>query len=136
MSVTPPINLRELAKKGVLDEARFFRMLSEQNNYVDKETVRDFYMGLVRLITKELRDNGVARLPHLGDFALVRAKDRMGWAGKTWAMLEGKYVLKFYPFEKWRKYFSKLSERSGLEGALDPREKVLGATLDEYGVGE
>jgi nucleoid DNA-binding protein len=129
MAVTPPIDLRELAKKGVFDEDRFFRMLSENNNYVDDKTSRDFYMGLVRLITKELRKNGVLRLPHLGDFALVKQPDRIGWAGKQQGILEGKYSLKFYPKEAWRKYFSKLSEKTGREGALDPREKLLNRSL-------
>ena len=136
MPTTPPIGIRELARKGVLNEDRFFRLLSEQNNYVDPQTVKDFYMGLVRTVTQELRQNGVARLPHLGDFALVKKKDHIGWAGKVQRMFQGTYVLKFYPFEKWRAYFTKLGEKQGLEGKLDPREKLLGNTLDEYGVGE
>lgn len=125
MAHTPQIDVRALAKKGVLDEDRFFRLLSEQNNYVDTKTIKDFYMGLVRLATQELRQNGVVRLPHLGDFALVKQKDRMGWAGQFQTMLQGKYMLKFYPKETWRRYFSKLSEKTGREGALDPREKLL-----------
>jgi len=130
MPTVSPIDLRALAKKGILDEDRFFRLLSEQNNYVDTQTVKDFYMGLVRLITKELRENGVSRLPHLGDFALVKVKDKVGWAGQFRRMIYGKYVLKFYPKEAWRKYFTKLGERTGREGELDPREKVLGRTLE------
>lgn len=130
MPTVPPIDTRELEKKGILDEGRFFRLLSEQNNYVDPKTVRDFYMGLVRLITDELKENGVVRLPHLGMFALVKQKDKPGWAGQFRAMIIGKYILKFYPKEAWRKYFSKLEEKSGREGKLDPREKVLGKNLD------
>lgn len=136
MSRTPPINIRALGLKGVLDEDRFFRMLSEQNNYVDHQTIKDFYMGLVRLATKELRENGVCRFPHLGDFALVKSRDRLGWAGKYQQMITGKYILKFYPLERWRKYFGALEGRSGIEGALDPRQKVLGQDLTEYGIGE
>lgn len=130
MSHTPPIKVKELSKKGILDEDRFFRLLSEENNYVDHDTAKDFYLGLVRTITKELRTNGVIRLPHLGDIALVKQKDSIGWSGKVHAILTGKYMLKFYPNQIWRKYFSKLGERSGLEGSLDPREKVLGQTLE------
>jgi hypothetical protein len=129
MAYTPPIGIRELGKNGFLDEDRFFRLLSEENNYVDPKTVKDFYMGLVRLLSKELKERGVVRLPHLGDMALVKQKDKLGWAGKFQAMVLGKYMLKFYPQDSWRKYFTKLSERPGREGALDPREKLLNKEL-------
>jgi hypothetical protein len=130
MAHTPPINIRELSKKGVLDEDHFFQLLSEQNNYVDERTVRDFYMGLVRVLTKELKEKGVVRLPHIGDIALVRQKDKLGWAGQYQRMILGKYMIKFYPKEAWRKYFAKLGEKTGREGSLDPREKVLGEILE------
>jgi len=130
MPANPKIGIRQLSKKGVLSEDRFFQLLSEQNNYVDKENLKNFYMSLVRVVTNDLKKNGVARLPHLGDFALVKQKDKMGLAGTMRKMITGKYVLKFYPKEAWRKYFTKFSGRSGLEGRLDPREKVLGNILD------
>lgn len=131
-----PYEIRELTKKGFTSEERFFRLLSEQNNYVDPKTVQDFYMGLVRLITKELRENGFVRLPHLGDFAMLKAKDRMSLAGKYRVMTIGKYLLKFYPKDAWKNYFDALEKKGGREGRLDPREKVLGHVLDEYGVEE
>ena len=136
MARKSPIDIKELAKKGFTNEERFFRLLSEQNNYVDKETVKDFYMGLVRLITQELRTHGFIRLPHLGDFAMLKAKDRVAWAGQYQRLLTGKYLLKFFASEKWRDYFTGLERKSGAEGKLDPRERVLGKALDEYGVGE
>jgi hypothetical protein len=130
MPHTPPIDLRELSKKGILDEDRFFRLLSEQNNYVDPKTVKDFYMGLVRLVTAELKENGVCRLPHMGDMALIKQKDKIGWAGQFQKFLIGKYVLKFYPKNAWRIYFSNLEKKEGREGRLDPREKKLGKILE------
>ena len=129
MSYTSQIDVRELGKKGVLDEDRFYRLLSEQNNYVDHKTVKDFYMGLVRVITKDLRDNGVCRLPHLGDMALVKQKDKIGWAGKFQKIIKGSYLLKFYPKSVWKQYFVELSKKDGLDGRLDPREKILGREL-------
>jgi len=131
MAHAPKINIRALSKKGVLKEDRFFMLLSQHCNYVDPETVRNFYMGLVRHCTKELRKNGVVRLPHMGDLALVRQKPKLGWSGQFQTMLHGKYALKFYPKDLWKKYFMKLSERPGAEGALDPREKVLGQNLKD-----
>lgn len=129
MPHTPPIDIKALVKNGILNEDRFYNLLSAENNYVDIETIKDFYMGLVRLLTSELRKNGVVRLPHLGDMALVKSKDKLGWSGKYQKMQIGKYMLKFYATQPWRIYFSKLSERTGREGALDPREKIFGRTL-------
>lgn len=131
MAYTSVIDIKALSKKGILDEKRFFMLLSQQCNYVDPEMVKLFYLGLVRHLTKELRDNGVVRLPNLGDLALVKQKTKIGWAGSFRAILKGKYMLKFYPHAAWRSYFSKLSEKSGAEGRLDPREKVLGRELGE-----
>jgi hypothetical protein len=136
MARKSPINVKELTKRGLTSRVRFFRLLSEQNNYVDPEVVEKFYMGLVRLITQELRTNGFIRLPHLGDFAMLKQKDRVCWAGKFKRLVTGKYLLKFFVSEKWRDYFTALEEKTGLEGKLDPREKVLGYILDEYGVEE
>ncbi len=125
----PPIKIRELEKRGLFKEEDFYRLLSEQNNYVDHKTMRDFYMGLVRLMTQQMRKDGVVMLPHIGHFALVKQKDKVGMAGKMMAMLEGKYMLKFYPISSWKEYFSKLSQKPGIEGRLDPREKILGQIL-------
>jgi hypothetical protein len=129
MAYSSPIKIKEIAKKGILDEKRFFQLLSEQNNYIDINTTKDFYMGLVRMITKELRDNGIVRLPHLGDIAMVRLKDKIGWAGKFQGIIRGKYMMKFFVNQTWKKYFIKLGEKPGREGKLDPREKVLNEIL-------
>lgn len=131
MAHTPKYGVREVKKTGVLDEKRFFMLLSHQCDFVEPKIVKKFYMGLVRHLTGELRKNGIVRLPHLGDIALVKKKDGMGWAGKHQVILKGQYLLKFYSCKQWRTYFSKLGQRDGLEGALDPREKLLNKDLVE-----
>jgi len=131
MAHTPKIDIKALKKSGAFDEARFFRLLSEYNNYVDQRTIKLFYEGLVKLLTSELKENGVVRLPHLGDIALVRQKDKIGWAGQYQKMITGKYMIKFYPKDAWRKYFAKVAEKEGYEGALDPREKILNRRVIE-----
>lgn len=82
-------------------------------------------MGLVYHINSEMKENGVVRLPHLGDFALVKQKTKLGWKGQFRAMIDGTYMVKFYPKEAWRDYFSALSKRPGILGKMDPREKIL-----------
>jgi nucleoid DNA-binding protein len=101
----PPIERRQLKKQGLLNEKDFFRKLQASCNYVDEETVHRFYMGLVKTITKELRDHNVVRLPHLGDFALVAQKPKTLIVGNR-REIRGANILKFYPKFAWRQYFT------------------------------
>ena len=101
----PPIQRRELKKQGLLNEDEFYRNLQANCDYVDEETVRRFYLAVVKTVTKELRDNRVARLPHLGDFALIQQKPKPLLKGKVREYRVAN-VLKFYPKAAWRKYFS------------------------------
>jgi hypothetical protein len=115
-----------LKKAGVLSVEDFFNALSSENNYMDPKLAREFYMGFVRAVTKLIRKNGVAQLPHIGTFALVKQKDHMGWTGKVQQMIRGKHTLKFYPLQSWRTYFSKLGDELHAKGSsIDPRERVL-----------
>lgn len=102
MAWTPPIN----RKNHRINQKEFFRLLSAECNYVDERTVRMLYFGLLRVITQELRSNKCARLPHLGDFALVQQKSRPAWVGKAQVRIAPRDVLKMYPAEKMRRYFS------------------------------
>lgn len=129
MAGTPPINRAELRKSGILDEDRFFQLLSEQYNYIDKNTAKMFYMGLVKVVVRELRTNGVCRLPHLGDMALVKQKPKSVLAGNVRKVMDGFYALKFYPKEALRIYFSKLNNLFDDKQKLDPREKILNQNI-------
>lgn len=122
MAHKPPIDRQALKGKEVMSPVRFFKLLSEKCNYIDQETAQRFYMGLVKLISQELRENGIVRLPHLGDLALVKSPPRSMFAGRGRKVIEGMYMLKFYANNKFREYFSKLSQQ---KGELDPREKIL-----------
>ena len=129
MSRTPQVNISQLIKTGALDKERFFRLFSRHCNYMSPEAVKDFYMGFVRHVTQQLREEGIVRLPHLGDIVLLKQKDHFGWAGPRQTWLTGKYLIRFFPNQYWRKYFMQLSEKPGREGKLDPREKLLGKEL-------
>lgn len=107
MPHVPPIKRRELKKQGLLNEDDFFIKLQANCNFVDEETVRRFYMAVVKTITKELKDHSVARLPHLGDFALVPQKPKTLLTGKV-RQFRSAVVLKFYPKAAWRQYFSSI----------------------------
>ena len=107
--VNMSIKRRELKKQGLLSEDDFYRNLQANCDYIDEKTVRIFYMAVVKTITKELRDNKVARLPHLGDFALVPQKPKILLAGNR-REFRAVNVLKFYPKPAWREYFSTLDK--------------------------
>lgn len=82
-------------------------------------------MALVKVIVSELRTNGVVRLPHLGDMALVKQAPKSVLAGTARVIMDGMYALKFYPKEVLRQYFNKLNNSFEKDQKLDPREKVL-----------
>lgn len=125
------IGVRELAKTGIFSKKRFYRLLSEQNNYADPEAMKEFYLGLVRCVTKELKEKGVVRLPYLGDFILLRQKPAVRWMGKSRVMAIGTYMLKFRPNDTWKRYFNKMSKISKDNGTgMDPRERLLNEILE------
>jgi len=101
----PPINRQK--NGNFLDDQRFYRLLSEKCNFIGEDISLVFYAGMVEVVRQELARHGVARLPHLGDFALVEQKSRPAWVGKVHARIGPRDVLKFYPKEKLRRYFSK-----------------------------
>ncbi len=120
MAWTPPTN--RLGKKNLLSDKRFYRLLSEQSNFIDPDTAFLFYAGLVALIGDELRKNKIVRLPHLGDFALVEQKPRPAWCGRMHAVIGSREILKFYPKERLRRYFSKRQGFPRYSEILPPAE--------------
>ena len=121
----PPINMNALSKAGAFDEAKFYQELAEQCGHIDAAQAKKYYMGLVRLTTKRLREKGVIRFPHLGTFALVWQNDKWGLTGKTMGRIPGCYALKFYIIQQWKEYWTKFKEGEITMGSLDPRIKVL-----------
>ena len=135
MGTKLPFDPMALKKAGAINPDAFFQLLSEQCNYISKKHAEDFYMGLVRTVTQELRKKGVCQLPHMGYFALVKRAPKAlgvkgtGIAGAIRGMVSERYALVFYPNYTWRDYFAKLGQQNGREGRLDPREKVLGQEI-------
>lgn len=111
MAYTPPFDRRKLKKDGVIDDEKFFHELAAECNYHDVQGVKDVYMGFVRVLTRQLKKNKVARAPHLGDFALLDRSTKSGLvASGVRGEIKSFTVLKFYPQESWKKYFKIQSE--------------------------
>ncbi|MBU6415345.1 hypothetical protein KGQ34_03875 [Patescibacteria group bacterium] len=98
---------KHLKNKELLNEKRFYRLISQEFNYADPDMIFLFYMSMVSVIGEELRKNKFIRLPHLGDFALVMQKPRPAWVGRAHVMIGSREILKFYPKEYLRRRFNK-----------------------------
>ncbi len=105
----PSINIRELKKKGVIDEEQFYQELAAECGHISVEMAKRFYGALVKVTSRKLKADGVSRLPHMGDFALVYQKEKTALVGTRRMFLHSIRVLKFYPHQKWRQYFSSLN---------------------------
>ena len=105
MAWTPKI--QNLKSSELVDKKRFYRLLSAQTNFIDPETTMLFYTGLVVLIADELEKHKFIRLPDLGDFALIEQAPRPAWCGRMYAIISKRLVLKFYPKQRFRRYFNR-----------------------------
>ena len=123
MAWTPKVApaIAELKHSGILSEDRFYRMVSEQNNYMDPASTRAFYQAMYNHVNNELRLHGAVRLPMMGNMYLLKRRDGTGWNGNHMAFIKDKYILRLDPAEKWKKYWHTLAAGGAL---LDPREKL------------
>ncbi len=110
MSWKPPINYKE--NKDLLQDERFYQLLSKELNYLSRDEVFIIYVALVQVVERELRRNKVVRMPHLGDFALVKRASRPGVAGRHQVMLPEHEVLKFYPKQRLKRYFAERQKQA------------------------
>lgn len=104
MPYTPPINRRE--NKHLLSDERFYKLLGQQYNHISKDEAFILYIAIVKLVEQELRRHKMVRLPHLGDFALVKYKGGPALMGSQQVRVGEHEVLKFYPKERLRRYFN------------------------------
>ena len=122
-----PVEILNYINRGLSQKPRFFRLLSEHNNYVSPETTTEFYLGLTRLIKQELRENGAIRLPGIGDLVLVKQRARPGLIGNSHTIIPEIDVLKFIPN---RAFYDSVRRK------VTHKPYVPNTTLDEYGVEE
>lgn len=111
MPHTPPINLKQLKARGMLDEEKFFLDVATEAG-VSTDSVKMIYMAMVRVLTKRLADNFGCRLPHLGDFGMPLFKAKTARMGTETVKLPPRRTLKFYPKKTWSQHLaSKLGYR-------------------------
>lgn len=104
MPHTPPIQRNK--NRHLLNDERFYKLLSQQYSHISKDEAFIMYIAIVKLVEQELRRHKMIRLPHLGDFALVKYKGRPALVGGQQVQMGDREVLKFYPKERLRRYFN------------------------------
>ena len=90
-----------MKKDDIFDE------ISSYCNYIDRDTVKSVYYGLIRAISKRLRENGKVVMPDWGEFYLHRHKARIALDvySRNLRNLEAKTTVKFTPDYKVKQYF-------------------------------
>lgn len=85
----------------------FFKQVAVNSGIVDLQTVKNIYYGLVRTISKELKEKQIVNLPDWGKFLLMTRKSRKALNVSTGnvEILPPKPEVRFKTDHKVKKYF-------------------------------
>lgn len=85
----------------------FFKQVAINSGVSDLDTVRSIFYGMVRTMSRELRDKHIVKLPDWGEFVLKIYKSRRARDVSDGAIriLPPKPMVKFVPDHKVKKYF-------------------------------
>jgi nucleoid DNA-binding protein len=105
-----------MIKKGV-EPQEFFKLVAINSGVNDISAVRDIYYGIIRTVSRELKDKQRIKLPDWGDFYLILQKSKEtfvvhGENPRTRVVLPPMFLVKFKPDHKVKKYFSEFSRRT------------------------
>jgi nucleoid DNA-binding protein len=91
----------------------FFKQISIHSGGVDIDTVRDVYYGMIRTISRELRDKHVIKLPDWGEYLLKIYKERISRDVNDGIlrMIPAKPAVRFSPNRNVKKYFYSLGDK-------------------------
>ena len=98
----------------VLSLKQVLNLLSVNSGLSDLDVTKRFYYGMIRTITKELRNNRSIYLPDFGKFELRIHKGRRHInvsSGKV-EFVPAKPTMKFYPCQPLKEYFYALGNES------------------------
>ena len=95
-----------------ISQEEFFKKVAVNSEVVDLETVRNVFYGMVRTISRELKDKHTIKLPDWGEFYLLISKSRRSRDVNDGQIrvLPPKTTVKFKPDYKVKKYFYKWGE--------------------------
>jgi len=92
----------------------FFNKITVHSGISDVNLVRDVYYGLIKTISRELKEAGTIKLPDWGDFTLKVHKSRkmIDVNEKIPIVIPAKTVVKFNPDYKVKAYFHEFGSQS------------------------
>ena len=90
-----------------IDSKEFFKLIAINSGVNDLETVRNIYYGMIRTISRELRDRQSIKLPDWGEFILKIQKSRriIDVNDRQFHTIPAKPLVKFSPEKKVKQYF-------------------------------
>ena len=84
----------------------FFKLIAINSGVSDLSIVKNFYYGLIRTISRELRNKHTIRLPDWGEFVLGIYKARnIKSVDGSMISIPAKPTVRFKPDRKVKKYF-------------------------------
>lgn len=92
----------------------FFKLIAVNSGVSDLDTVKDIYYGMVRTISRELKEKHLVKLPDWGEFSLRIYKSRkiMDVNRRVPVILPAQPFIKFVSDYKVKKYFYELGKDS------------------------
>jgi len=91
----------------------FFDSYARELNYVDPKSLPPMYYGLVRMILRELRENGKVKLPDFGVFYVkeIKARNINNLNGDGIVSIGSRKTCKFSPSKMLKEYFFNLQDK-------------------------
>lgn len=85
----------------------FFKLVAVNSGMVDMETTKRIYYGIIKTISRELKNVQIVKLPDWGEFVLKVQRPRRikDLNNGTDIQLPAKPMVKFSPDEKVKHYF-------------------------------
>lgn len=96
-----------------IDTEEFFKKVSANSGVSDLRTIKDIYYGMVRTMSRELRERQTIKLPDWGDFNIKVNNSRRIVNVNTGKLttIPAKPIVKFAADYKVKKYFQSLSDQ-------------------------
>lgn len=94
-----------------INTEEFFKLVAVNAGVTDLETVRDIFYGMVKTISRELKNKQIVKLPDWGSFALKLHKSRRSPSVRGGiVIIPPRAIISFTPDYKVKRYFYKFGE--------------------------
>lgn len=102
-------------RKSIKPE-EFFKQISLNSGVSDLQTVKDIFYGLIKTMSREIRNKQIVELPDWGKFRLTIRKSRRSNNVQMMkvVILPPLPEVRFYPNKNVKEYFRALMNNNGL----------------------